>query len=107
MSCEYDDNAVNSELSLQILLAKGPAWHEEALSLPYFIAIVDRNDRVLDKRVFNSKVGFPEGRRRATIVDTLEQRIPISGQETGDRYRIMVGFQLTRAQLQDQLKREH
>ena len=60
---------------------------------------------ILAKEIFTSIVPFPEGRSQAGVVEELEQIIPLPDRKAGPNYEIIVGFQLTEEQLQQNRKR--
>lgn len=100
--CQYvdDDTAVVVELILRIGATKGPAATSQTEEFPFFVAIAERTGEIIAKKIFYSPVEVEEGRRRATVQEELEQRIPLTGLKTGGDYVIIIGFQLTREQLE-------
>ncbi|MDF2365783.1 hypothetical protein [Sneathiella sp.] len=100
--CQYvdDDTAVVVELILRIGATKGPAATSQTEEFPFFVAIAERTGEIIAKKIFYSPVEVEEGRRRATAQEELEQRIPLTGLKTGGDYVIIIGFQLTREQLE-------
>jgi len=82
-----------------ILAQRGPASRGAEANFPFFVAVTDRDQNILAKEVFDSVVEFPEGRRRAGVFEEVEQQIALRDEETGDDYEIIVGFQLSRDQL--------
>ena len=99
--CQYvdDDTAVVVELILRIGATKGPAATSQTEEFPFFVAIAEKTGKIIAKKVFYSPVEVEEGRRRATVQEELEQRIPLTGLKTGADYVIIIGFQLTREQM--------
>jgi hypothetical protein len=99
--CQYvdDDTAVVVELILRIGATKGPAATSQTEEFPFFVAIAERTGEIIAKKIFYSPVEVEEGRRRATVQEELEQRIPLTGLKTGGDYVIIIGFQLTREQM--------
>ncbi len=102
IKCKYVDDraALEAELTVAVTLEKGPAPMRRPLSVPYFVAILDRDRNILAKEVFEIPVTFPEGRRRNVLGDVIEQRIPLPSPDAVGDYRIVLGFQLTRAELE-------
>ncbi len=100
--CAYEDDEslIAAELFLQINAVKGPAASSNQVSLPFFISIVDRDKRVLSKRVFDSPIVIPEGKRRGAALEEMIQRIPVLSGRDGRDYTIVLGFQLTGEQLE-------
>lgn len=99
--CTYDGNvSLEMVLEIQVLLEKGPAAKGQIAKFPFFVAITDKRQNILAKEVFTSEVEFPKGRRRAGVIEEVEQIIPLKTDQTGADYEIIVGFQLTREQLE-------
>lgn len=99
-ACEYKDRGetVVVTAALQIVATRGPAGSAEAVSLPFFVAVADRGQSILAKEVFQSRIEFKPGRRRAGVEEEMEQKIPLRGRR-GTDYEILVGFQLDPGQL--------
>ena len=98
--CEYDrDGFVDVDLDVAIDLTRGPALEGEAARAAFFVVITDSQDKVVAKRVFALDVEFPGATLRARTVQELTQRIHYLPEPSAAAYRIFVGFQLTRDQL--------
>lgn len=96
--CTYSENAVVVALDLPIIGAVGPAGSGTAV-YEYFVAVLGPTNRLLGKEVFVAAVNFDET-GSGTILEELEQVIPLpNGAASGNRYSILVGFQLTPQQL--------
>lgn len=99
--CQYvdDETAVVANLILRIDATKGPAATSQSENFPFFVAIAQRDGKILAKKVFSSPVEIAEGRRRGAVQEEIEQRIPLTGIKTGYDYVIIIGFQLTKEQM--------
>ena len=99
--CVYEDDyaRVEVDLILRIGAIKGPAAISNEQSFNFFVAVTDGKNRVLNKKVFDSPVVVPEGRRRGAVQEELRQRFPIVSGQRGSDYKIIVGFQLTKEQM--------
>ncbi|MCQ9155797.1 hypothetical protein [Acidomonas methanolica] len=97
---EHHQRTVRTRISLAMTIQRGPAAAVEALDLPYFVAVV-RNGKILDKKVFHATAAF-EPNTSLTAVNTPIRIIdlPASDSIEDTDYHMVVGFQLTRAQLQ-------
>jgi hypothetical protein len=73
--------------------------------VPFFFTIVGPDGSIRAKEVFDSPIEFQKGRRRAGVFEEIEQVIELGKEETGASYEIIVGFQLTREQLERNRKR--
>ncbi|MBL4666757.1 MAG: hypothetical protein JKY04_05215 [Sneathiella sp.] len=97
---EDDDTMILAELILRIGAIKGPAATGQEKTFPFFVAIADKDKRILSKKIFQSPIQIPEGKRRGGVQEEIVQRIPISSGRTGRDYTIVLGFQLTAEQLE-------
>lgn len=108
IKCKYVDDrtALEIELTVAVALEKGPAKSKTPVSVPYFVAILDAKRNILAKEVFEIPVTFEEGRRRNVLGDVIEQRIPLANPDAVGEYRIVLGFQLTRAELEERRRKQ-
>jgi len=97
---ENDDSEVLAELILRIGAIKGPAATSQKQVFPFFVAIADKNKKVLGKKIFESLIEVPQGKRRGAVQEEIVQRIPITSGRSGADYTIVMGFQLTNEQLE-------
>lgn len=99
--CDYDGNRLEVELKLDLAVERGPAAEAAIVELPYFIAVIDARQRILAKEVFVSRIEFPADRRRLAVREETEQIIPLDDFQSGANFEILVGFQLTKQQLEE------
>lgn len=99
--CKYEDkqSAVVVTFVLQVAATLGPAATVPEAQVPYFVAIVDKQQNVLSRERFVARVPFREGRRRVVVAEELEQRIPLAGRRTSD-IEILIGLEMSRDQLE-------
>lgn len=80
---------------------------DNSLSLPFFLAILDKNGEILSKTSFNSQVPFGN-KSMLTWTEELEQEIFLIDNSPPHSFEILIGFQVTEEQLEDNLsKREN
>ena len=97
--CDVDDGRVVARTSIEFLAERGPAASEPAQDLAFFVALIDPSERILAKEVFHTGFEFAADRPRSAIVEHIEQRFTLRAGEHMARYTILVGFQLTREEL--------
>jgi len=97
--CEYDDLRVNVQTSFEIIAVQGLKSDIESAIIGFFVAVVGPNGQMLAKENFESQIEFPHGRRQIGVSEEMVQRIPLSTQNQGPNYQVLVGFQLTPEQL--------
>tara|TARA_B100000700_G_scaffold315250_1_gene403027 strand:+ start:699 stop:1223 length:525 start_codon:yes stop_codon:yes gene_type:complete len=70
------------------------------VDLRYLIAIIDPNDQILAKQVYKTTVSFMDGIQTTKNTQEAEVFIPSSGNNDFRNHKVLVGFELTEAQLQ-------
>lgn len=100
-ACKYGRNEITVTLVADIVAERGPAAAADgAANLPFFVALADAERQIVAKQVFDSVIPIPQGRRRAGVREEIEQVIPLTPGEAPPAYEIIVGFQLTAEQLE-------
>ena len=98
--CEYTTSSVQMDLDLQIIAERGPALAADVVSLPYFITVLNPEEQVIGREVFDLQVAL-EGQNFGVRGEELAQTITLPrGPQSGPFYQVIVGFQLSDAQLQ-------
>ena len=99
--CNYVDRnrVIEMRLELRIAALRGPAAVGPTVEFPYFVAIVGPDQTILVKQVFRSPIAFEKNRRRAGALEQTDQTIPMQAGQTGSDFEVLIGFQLTAAQL--------
>jgi hypothetical protein len=98
-ACTHRDGEVQVELVVTVAGRRGPADRSRKAPAKYFVAIMNPEDKVIAKRVFDVTLAFPANVDAGSQTDTLVQRIPLQKGERASRYRIVTGLQLTPEQL--------
>ena len=100
-ACEYDeDGYVDSEVLLTVALTRGPAAEGNIGRFTYFVAIADPDEKIIAKKVFPVEVEYPGFGPRVAVQEEIGQRIYYAPNADARFYRVFVGFQLTRDQLE-------
>lgn len=101
-SCDVDKSAESSssDLDINFRATRAPNGAGAAYHVPYFVAI-SQGDRILAKKEFTADFAFEPGQMTTTFTDSVNSASVTAGRDkkTFD-YLILVGLQLTRAQLQ-------
>lgn len=103
-SCITTENAVNLDIMLNFTSKIGTAGLKQAAaqssySHPYFVAVVDPSGKILAKDVFSLSPVFSSGQKEVYSSERLQQTIPLSSKTPANKYRIMIGFQLSESEL--------
>ncbi len=99
--CEYNraQDRITTLTAVRIVVSRGPAAQSSEATLPFFVAVVDDNQRVLARERFESTLVFDPNRQRTGVVEEIEEVIPLPAGLSGANYEILVGFELTSDQL--------
>ncbi|MFQ5784049.1 MAG: hypothetical protein ACE5H8_04405 [Alphaproteobacteria bacterium] len=102
MQCEYDsDGFVDVDVDVDFTFSRGPAADDTPGQFEYFVAITDPDGKIIAKRVFPLAPEFPELVLRIGVTEQLHQRIFLAPGKDASAHRIFIGFQLSRAQLEE------
>lgn len=89
-------NTVEAELRVAVELVRGPAAQGRRVNVPYFIAVTDSQDRLLDKQEYSFQGDFPVNVDRVnTAGQPVTLAIPTSAERPASSFRVYVGFALT------------
>ncbi len=102
--CAYGPKSVTVDVRLTFsgmigAAGRGQGVSDPAFSYPYFVAILAPGGKILAKQVFAVSMAYPQGADQQVAIENLRQIIPVYNQESGASHKIVVGFQLTKAQL--------
>lgn len=100
--CDMDKKERSADASLQIAFraTRAPSGVEAHYNIPYFVAITEGSERILVKRNYSIPIEFAPGQTTATASDTVASTrlTPATDKHPYD-YQILVGLQLSKAQL--------
>ena len=97
--CEYDEDAIEAAMAVEIFAAPGPANVDQKARLDYFVAIATRDQKILARETFDMDIVFPGKLRGLVAVEEIAQRIPLRPGQSGADYVVYVGIELTREEL--------
>lgn len=95
---------VDFDLEVDFIAKKGAAGTAMGkklgkIDLPYFIAVLSKDEQILQRHAFSTKVDF-DNADQALSKEEHTIRIPIPSKEAAAGYKIVIGFRLTPDQLQ-------
>src|SRR3546814_10082973 len=88
-----------SDVCSSDLASRGPANTNRQGAVSYYVAIVDPDKNIAQRRVFTREVAFEGNRHRLQLREELTQTIPLAAGQSGEDFQIYVGLQLTEEQL--------
>ena len=97
--CSYDDTMISVDYALSMSVSAGPAASRRSVSAPIFVAVTRAGETVLQKTTFVAEVEFEPGQRVAVYTRTFEGLEFEVGEDNGGLYDVVLGFQLTPAQV--------
>jgi len=106
-SCEIPGGQSNLSVSVSVFveLTRGPAMQGRSAEVSYFVTEL-QGSAIIDKQSLVSTVAFPQNVDRMTLQSgDLKLALPITPEKTGASYTILVGFQLTPAEMDANIRR--
>jgi hypothetical protein len=105
--CDFDKDNRSTVSRVHIVFSaeRAPTSAEATYRVPYFVSVTHAGDRILTKKMYLANVSFAAGAANANFeqsVDSIEIK-PERGAKMGE-YQILVGLQLTKAQLDYNIK---
>jgi hypothetical protein len=105
--CDYDKDRKSSNSRIHIIFSarRPPAPEDVTYRVPYFVTVTHGGSRIMTKKLYIADVHFAAGAASASFEETVDD-IAIKferGSKMGE-YQILVGLQLTQAQLDYNLK---
>lgn len=104
--CEYEDNAVivDIDMVMQGHITKAARYEgredlEAFMTFPYFIAVMDADGNMIDKKIMATAMRFQPNAADLDHAEKITQTIPLKDIGLGSHYTIATGFQLNRQQL--------
>ena len=100
-SCDYDDDGfVDVDVTIDLELSRGPAAGGDVGHYEYFVAVIDPRDTIIDKRIVPIDVEFTGDAASLRRTEEVSWRIVFAPEPDARRHRVVVGFQLTREQIE-------
>lgn len=96
VECTFSRDRLEAEVKFELGIAEGPALEGRQSRLEYFVALVDRNEQVVQREKFGGNFRFDGNRNRILLLEeVLIRRIAAADPADVAGYRIIVGFVLT------------
>jgi hypothetical protein len=101
-NCDYTraGDTVTSTVAVRLVATRGPAAQSSEETFVFFVAVVDKDQKILARERFDSTFTFQANQRQAAAIEEIEQILPIRADLRGIDYEILVGFELTPEQLE-------
>jgi hypothetical protein len=101
-SCDMDKKETTSDASIGVHFraTRAPSGAEAHYTVPYFVVVTEGSERMLAKRTYAIQIDFAPGQTTVTANDTVgSTHLDVAKGKHPYDYQILVGLQLTKAQL--------
>lgn len=92
-SCEVSDDHVVVNLVFNLKAERGPVFEDRPVTLTYYIATVDPNREIVDKKLLDIELALKPDQAESVVREALTLHLPISNDATGANYSLYLGFQ--------------
>lgn len=104
-ACKLASKSAIVDMTLTFNGSLGPKGKSNAsekpfFSYPYFIAVTSPSGRIIAKEIFAASMTYNANESEHTYFEKLRQVIPIRSKDAANRYKVLVGFQVTKDQLE-------
>jgi len=97
-TCDREDAGIETFLSIDFAaLRTGPTIKH--VDLPYFVAIADSTGNILGKQQFTLGIDFPGEAATVRTTEKVTAHLPLKNPQLGNVYTVIVGFQLSRNEI--------
>jgi hypothetical protein len=100
VACSPRTNRIDVDLTMEIVVAEGPALKERVANLGYFVRILDPSGNVVQGRNFAADYKFAGNRTREGSSELIALAIPLAEGQAGSSYTIAVGLLPTPEELE-------
>jgi hypothetical protein len=101
-TCEMDKKETTSDANVEVSFraTRAPSGEEARYKVPYFVAVTEGSARVMAKHTYSIEIDFAPGQTTAEVNDRVgSAHLDIAKSKHPYDYQILVGLQLTKAQL--------
>jgi len=99
VTCDHDKVGVSVNAEI-VFFGERVERDMPAVSFPYFVALLDPQDNVLDEEAFKVPIDFVAAERyRRAPPEKITVRLPLKNSAAASAYSVLVGFQLTPEQM--------
>lgn len=103
-TCRTENGTIVMQIDLELAGKTGPKGRmkpgdKPSFAYPYFVAVTDAQGNVLSKEIFAASVAYGKEQTQLKQSESIFQNMPFPDSSSGERYAVIVGFQLTPEQL--------
>jgi hypothetical protein len=98
--CALGKNLMTLTLRVTVAASAGPAVGAGAVSVPYFVRVIDGSGQIVQGREFGATFKLSASKPRGASVEELTLRLPFDKPADVSYYRIAVGLKPTQEELE-------
>lgn len=103
-NCKTDDdgNGVADPLaqtSFDVVAIRGTNTAGKRAAMPFSVSIVDENDSVVKKEIYEIPIVFRDNSRELQLTVPVNPNVGLPSDQDPSKYRVLIGFQLSAEQL--------
>jgi hypothetical protein len=99
-ACKLGKTQMELTLNVQVAAVAGPAVGGGAVSVPYFVRVIDASGAIVQGREFSATFKLSASRPRGASMEELTLRLPFDKPSDVAAYRIAVGLKPTQEELE-------
>ena len=92
IACKPRSNRVDVDLTMEILVAEGPALKERVANVGYFVRLLDAYGNIVQGANFNADYRFSGNRTREASSEQIAVNIPLAEGQAGGAFVLAVGL---------------
>jgi hypothetical protein len=93
-----DKTSVSAKITFDVVGERGPAATESGATVQYFVALVDENQKIIKRDVYDSTLNFGSGAGVGVSHETLDATVPQNGDDVPYE-EVLIGLLLDRDEL--------
>lgn len=103
--CEQKKDQEKTILYIRFLVKRPQSGIENNIFIPYFVALVDKNDSLIGKSSYIATASFAKNQKRSVPVEKVEFSFPLPKGTSIEDFTFLVGLQLDEAQLEKNIRK--
>ncbi len=98
-NCEVDEKLITMELAVSMQALRGPANTKGEADFAYFVAILDKDKKVLTRTKFPMIAKFKRDETKLDFSEAVTVTIPKKKEAMPEDYMVYMGFEMTPEEL--------
>ena len=98
-TCEVDEKTITMELSIAMEASRGPANTKGEAQFVYFVAILDKDKKILTRTKFPMIAKFKRDETKLDFSESVTVTIPKKKDDLPEEFMVYMGFEMTPEEL--------